>query len=294
MGGPPRQFTLACALASLSGCSALLSTDGYTSGCAKVAPPPGYDSSQLVFEDSFCSDQLDASKWITYIPGLTNFGTLQPPLSAPNAGHYDAAYWAPSQVVTHDGVTLTAAADTSVSGYTAKSGVLCTCGTRQFSGTASRTYLQVRAKVPAKDGMWPTVALESVAAGGVPAIALLSTGFIDGTQGTPLENVDTKVDGSEDVFFTGTDLSAEYTDYGVEIVWGQSITWSWGPADGARQQIHQANTGSAMIPDPSVNLRLRIELNVINGLEGSSTWHTVWNGSDSDAFQVSSVQVYER
>jgi hypothetical protein len=51
---------------------------------------------------------------------------------------------------------------------------------------------------------------------------------------------------------------------------------------------------NASIPASAENETLFIVLSVINGQDGSNYWHTVWDGSSEDTFEVSSVRIYAR
>jgi len=304
-----RARRLGAALAALagSGCGVVFPTGNYVDSCqakvdsgptcgAAMPSPPGYDACQIVFQDSFCGTALDSTKWLRYVPGFTDMGVLPFPLSGPNSGSFNGAYWDPSQVTVNSGLKLTAVADTNEAGYTAKSGVITSNGVQFAGGPTGHTYLQVRAKVPAANGMWPIASLGPVVGSNALPITLLATGFTDATPGSPLENFETGVSNSKAYCNTGnTDLSQAFVDYGVEVVWGQSATWFWSPVGGPRQQCETETVDAGVaVPSSSDGETLIIQLNVVNGLDGSTSWHTVWNGSDSDSLQVAAVQVYAR
>jgi hypothetical protein len=269
--------------------------------CGSAIPdPPGYDRSQIVFQDSFCGTALDTSKWLTYVPGYDDRGHLSVPLSGPNSGGLYAEYWNPSQVTVNDGLLLTAAADSTEPGYMAKSGVLTSAATVRFvGGPTGRTFVLVRVKVPSTDGMWPMVNLGSPGGVNAPLVTLLSTGFTN-PEGPPLETVQAGVQAgaaSSYVYYdTRTNLSTDYVDYGVEIVWGQSMTWFWNAIGAQPQKLHQVQSasgdGGIAIPTSGEGQTLFIELDVVNSQ--AAGWHTVWNGTDSDTFGVAAIQVYAR
>ena len=266
---------------------------GDSGPCGSAMPaPPGYDPSQVLFQDSFCGVTLDGNKWAGYVPGYNDHGLFNPPLSGPNSGGVYAEYWSPSQVTLNSGLRLTAVANSTEPGYEAKSGAITTLATIGFGGPTGRTYLQVRAKIPSANGMWPHVVLGPLPNSSASAIGFLSTGFRDIVEGTPLTNIESDVGGSTAYYDTRTDLSAAFTDYGVEIVWGQSVTWYWNTIGGQRQQARRAASGDAgvAIPTSAEGETLFIQLDVVN--EQAASWHTVWNGSDSDTFSVSAIQVY--
>lgn len=274
-----------------TGCSLVLSTDGYTSTCADLPTPIGYDASQLVFEDSFCDAELDTAKWVPYIKEYTNNGQLVPPLSGPNANELELQYWSPSQIAVHDALTITAIPDTvkMQQGYSVKAGVISSANARTFSqgGPTHRTFVQVRMRTPSRDGMWAQVSLASPTS---TTLAVFGTGFIGVAQGTPVENINTGLSGSDMTFYTGTDLSKEYSDVGMELVWGQSVTWTWNPVGGEPRQIHEI-IGASGIPNVGDEKAVWIALRVLNAQ--ASAWHTVWSG-DTDTFQVRAIRVYER
>ena len=137
--------------------------------------------------------------------------------------------------------------------------------------------------------MWPIVSLGPLVNVNATPITLLATGFADIPQGGPLTNFQVGVASDQAYYDTATDLSAEFTDYGVEIVWGQSVTWYWNRIGTPREQRHQIQSG---IPTSGDGETLFVSLNVVN--QQGSSWHTVWNGSDSDAFEVAAIQVYAR
>jgi hypothetical protein len=139
--------------------------------------------------------------------------------------------------------------------------------------------------------MWSQIELGPLPGVNAALISLLGTGFSDVSQGTPLQNFQSAVADSSAYYDTGMDLSTAWTDYGIEIVWGQSVTWFWNTIGGSRQQVRQVQAG---IPTSGEGETLVIKLAVVNGQSGSSSWHTVWNGKDSDSFDVAAIQAYAR
>jgi hypothetical protein len=142
--------------------------------------------------------------------------------------------------------------------------------------------------------MWPTIQLGPILGSSAPVIVLFSTGFKGFASGGLLTNIETNISGSGDVYDVGLDLSKAFTDYGVEIVWGRSVTWYWNAIGGPRRLVRQVLSGSGdagvAIPTSADGETLFIKLEVVNGQ--ASAWHTVWNGSDSDTFEVAAVQAY--
>jgi hypothetical protein len=312
----PLRWTLAAL--SASGCGLVFPTADYTkplanaeaeagseagavgdasTPCGSSMPaPPGYVGAPL-FEDSFCGSQLDGSKWLAYMNGFDDKGQLRLPRSAPNAGSFEAEFFDPSQVVVNDGLELSAVADTSAAGYTSKSGVLTTAPTVKLTkGPSGRTYVQIRAKVASKPGMWPRAYLGPLVGVNATSVGLFSTGFIDGpASGTPLSNLQFTVGNANAYFDTKADLSTAFYDYGIEIAWGDGVTWFWNAIGGSRQQAAEIKAGAGVsIPTSGDGETLFLALSVINGKDGSSGWHTVWNGADRDVFAIAEVQVYTR
>lgn len=256
-----------------------------------MPPPPGYTAADLVFADSFCGSGLDATKWTSYIDGFNDNGQLALPLSGPNGNEDELEYWSPSQVSVQDGLTITATPDATKMqlGYTVKSGVITSVNSKQFThgGPSGRTFVQVRARTPARDGMWAQV---SLAAPFGKTVAVFGTGFL-ATEGMPAENFNTGVMGANDAtFYTGADLSTGPSDFGMELVWGQSVTWTWNPVGAEPRQVRQV-TGAAGIPNVGEAEAIWIVLRVVDAQ--AAAWHTTWAG-DADAFQVRAIRVYER
>jgi hypothetical protein len=256
--------------------------------------PTGYSASQLVFDDAFCGKELDGSKWAPLMPGFNDRGRLSPPLSGPNAGGSEAEYFDPSQVVVDDGLRLTTAPATTQTGYTAKSGVLTTQPSVPLGGgPTGRTYLQVRAKMPARDGMWPKVYLGPLVGSNATLVGLFATGFKDAPSGNPLSNIQTTVGNANGYFDTAIDLSTTYSDYGVEITWGASVVWFWSSVGTPAREVRRVQAAGSVPTSPD-RQTLFIALSVVNGQDGSSGWHTVWNGKDTDTLSIAEVQIYAR
>ena len=119
-----------------------------------LSPPPGYTNQQLILADQFSGTALDTQKWSTYVgtQGIiwNNHGLLPAPYSGPNASAVgsEAAMFGPSQVSVHNGLTLTAEANTTrfAQTYPWISGVATT--ENKFSLPATGWYVQVKAKMP--------------------------------------------------------------------------------------------------------------------------------------------------
>jgi hypothetical protein len=256
--------------------------------------PTGYDASQLVLEDAFCEQALDEKNWRNYLTGFDDRGKLESPLSGPNEGTVEAEYFSPSQVVVADGLRLTAAPDKSVLSYTAKSGVITTPPGFTF-GDTERIYLQVRAKVPATDGMWAKAYFGPLVGVNATTVGIFSSGFTDDpSKAAPLSNFQLNVGNKTAYVDPQTDLSTAPSDFGVEIVWGQSVTWFWNAVGSPAKKVHQETSPSASIPPSAAGETLILALSVVNGNGGSNGWHTVWSGASTDSLQITEVQAYAR
>lgn len=104
----------------------------------------------LVFDDEFDGASLNSSKWVTGFPWCSSSSctsTTTPQL-----------VYLPRNVVVSNGTLKLRAKRESVSGYPYTSGMITTAG---FSGTGSYKfqvkygYMEIRAKVPKGQGLWP-------------------------------------------------------------------------------------------------------------------------------------------
>ena len=128
---------------------------------ARPNPPSGYTAAGRVFADYFPGGTLNPANWLTYLTSgylggaLANHGSLPAGCScdgAPSTGFL--AYFSPNQVAVNNGLTLAAVPDVTQSGYTYRSGIICSYGL--FSLASG--YLQVQAKMPdTSSGQWPAI-----------------------------------------------------------------------------------------------------------------------------------------
>lgn len=262
--------------------------------------PAGFASSQLLLNDQFSGTSLNTSNWNPYITsaaangapwnsnGSGGSGTENPSLD------YDSEYFLPSQLMVSNGLTIEAD-ETPVLGmlestpvtYPWTSGAVSSYGKFEFSGG----YLQIVAKMPAGDGMWPGLWMLPGAGnsdGDNYEIDLFEGGYT-GNGVNPNDNFawhlhtpGGTVGGLTNV---GVDLTGGYHVYGLEWVPGQSITWY---LDGT--QVGQVTSSEASIPTEPMELIM--DLQVANA--STAGWHTVVDSSTPTTTQmmIRSVQVY--
>ena len=253
--------------------------------------PAGY--STKIFDDQFEGTTLDCSKWNTYITSKAANGWPWNGNgsggSAMIAGGFDSEYFEPSQVSVNNGLRLRAVAGSSQPGYQWTSGVVSTYGKFEFLGG----YVQVKAKMPSGDGMWP--ALWTLPGPSAPSttdnfeIDAFEGGFLgngvspDFNYAWHEENPGATGGG---VTNTGVDLTGDYHIYGMKWVPGQSITWY---LDG--QQVGQITSTQHQIANEP--LELIIQLAVANG--SASYWHTAYDSTtpSGSTMNVAEVQVWQ-
>src|SRR5262245_34710041 len=95
-----------------------------------MAPPAGYSTGQLIFDDQFFGTSLNSAHWTTFMSGqgrVWNSDGLPAGDSAAGTRSHQT-YFSPSQVRVHNGLTLTMVRDTKYSslGYGYRSGVVTT------------------------------------------------------------------------------------------------------------------------------------------------------------------------
>jgi len=206
-----------------------------------------------------------------------------------NAGGPDSEYFKPSQVSVNNGLRLTAVAGSNQPGYRWTSGVVSTYGKFQFRGG----YIQVKAKMPSGDGMWP--ALWTLPGPSAPSradnfeIDAFEGGFLrngvspDFNYAWHEENPGPTAGGVTGV---GVDLTTGYHIYGLKWVPGESITWY---LDG--KQVGQITASQHQIATEP--LELIIQLGVAKG--SASYWHTAYDSAtpSGSAMKVAEVQVWQ-
>jgi len=269
-----------------------------------VSAPAGFTASQLIFNDAASSNALNTADWNTYI---TAAGSAAQPWNSNGAGgsgvasaspDYNADYDLPGQVSEANGVIDIRATETPTEGvlggspslYPFASGVICTYGKFEFTGG----YVQIEAKMPGGDGMWPGLWL--LPGSGATGISGSNTYEIDIFEGGGLEG-----SGSADNVYswhlhesggtyganvvTNTNLTTSFNTYGLNWVPGQSLTWYLNGA-----VIGSLTSAQATIPTTPMELIMNLQVANAN----TSSWHTVYNSStpvNSDML-ISGVQVY--
>jgi beta-glucanase (GH16 family) len=267
-----------------------------------VSPPSGYSASQLEFEDSASGTAINPDYWNTFI---TSNAAQGQPWNSNGAGgssaaatdpDYDAEYDLPGQVSEANGVIDLKATETpteGVDGYSMvfpwASGVLSTYGHFQFDGG----YVQIEAKMPAGDGLWPGLWLlpgPGGSNGDDYEIDIFEGGADDGGPGTlssdmyawHLHTPSGTVGADTN---TNVNLTTSFNTYGLSWVPGQSITWYLNG-----NVVGQVTSAQARIPDEPMELIMSLQVANSN----TSSWHSVYDASTPvvDDMLVSGVQVY--
>ncbi|MGA2520237.1 MAG: glycoside hydrolase family 16 protein [Acidimicrobiales bacterium] len=254
-----------------------------------MAPPPGYPTE--IFGDSFSGTALDTSKWSTFITSNAAHGwpwsSDGAGGSGSSAGDFDAEYFEPGQVSVDNGLSLTAVRGSTRPGYTWTSGVVCTYGKFQFDGG----YVQIKAKAPAGDGMWPGLWLlpgPGGTAGDNFELDMFEGGYT-GNGANPADNdawhLHTPSGVVGGVTNTGANLTAGYHVYGVAWVPGQSVTWY---LDG----VQVGRVTSAQVPIPDEPMELILDLQVADS--AAQGWITTDDATtpSPSVLQVAAVAVY--
>ncbi|HLI72539.1 MAG TPA: glycoside hydrolase family 16 protein [Acidimicrobiales bacterium] len=251
--------------------------------------PPGHP--HRVFEDAFSGSALDASKWNTYITSRAASGSPWNSNgsdgSGMDQGGYDAEYFQASQVAVDNGLFLSAQRGSSRRGYSWTSGVVSTYGKFEFTGG----YVQIAAKMPPGDGMWPGLWLlpGPGGSGGDNFEVDLFEGNYIGNGANPNDNaawhLHTPAGTAGGVSDTHTDLAAGFHVYGLDWVPGQSVTWYLDGSEVGR-------VTSSQVPIPDEPMELILDLQVANA--SASGWITTADGStpSPSSMQVAEVQVY--
>jgi hypothetical protein len=256
-----------------------------TAPAGVMAPPSGYTSSQMTFDDTFSGSSLNTSNWTPSLAPGSTWNDESLPSGDSSAGSNQAAYWAPSQATVDNGLTLAARQTTSADagyskGFKWVSGVI----TSKFTLPTSGWYVQIRAKMPdTSDGMWPALwFLPSNSAqefdgyeGGWPGSSPNDQGHSDLFLGSGQQ---------QNVWSTGgTDITSGYNTYGFEYVPGKSVTVYLNG-----KQVDQVSSSSVA----SEAYYLLIELQVASS--NTSGWHTSLSSSTPSPsnMSISEVQVY--
>jgi beta-glucanase (GH16 family) len=263
-----------------------------------MSAPPGYTNQQLILADGFFGADLDTQKWSKYLgaQGIiwNNYGRLPAPYSAPNASPLEdeLAMFGPSQVSVHNGLTLTAQADTTrfAKTYPWISGVVTTEG--KVSLPATGWYVQVKAKMPDMTaGMWPAIwFMPDTATSRVPEIDLFEGGW---KSADPNETMHADYGGGaseytgyrEVVYDTGVDLAAGYHVYGIQYIPNVAVKYFF---DG-KMVFEQLASDKGGIAVGTYELLLQLQV----ASSQTSRWHTVPTGNTpSESMDIAEVQAY--
>lgn len=291
-----------------SGSSSSGATTSSSSGGAPptVSAPSGFNNSQLIFSDDFSGNSLDTSKWNPYLTSGAALGYAWNSNGSGGSGvsgsgpNYDLEYDLPSQVSVHDGVLDLQANEESTPGiqdgspYTFgwRSGAVSTYGHFQFDGG----YLQVEAKMPGGNGMWPALWLlpgtgtTRAPSGDNYEIDLFEGNYYDYATNNPPQDTfawhaiqtSSTFGGQSD---SGVNLTTGYHTYGLDWVPGKSITWY---IDGKQM----GTVDSSQFPIPNEPMELIMNLEVASS--ATTVWRTVPDSStpSTDDMLISGVQVY--
>lgn len=264
-----------------------------TGGTSAMAPPPGFSTGQLVFDDQFTGTSLDSAHWNTFMSGqgdrIWNSSGLPTGDSAAGTQVHQT-YFSPSQVTVNNGLNLTMVPDSTYSalGYRYKSGVV----TSSDKFMLRSGYVQIKAKMSeASQGGWPAIwFIDPNAGSGSQEIDLQEGGFTPADAGLPNGTQENNIfvstyhtqSGSQSGFgyATPAPMNSGYNTYGMEYIPGRSIkTYFNGTLVGSWTQ----NVGT----NP-------YEIIIWNSQAASNTsgYHTTGVSPNPSALSVAEVQVY--
>jgi hypothetical protein len=264
-----------------------------------LSAPPGYTSSQVIFDDRFDGRKLNRRKWVTYLGAAgviwNNDRQLPLPYSGPttatNGGSgYNQAMYGPSQVRVDNGLILTAQPNTNrwAGTFPWISGVVTTEG--KFTLPKTGWYVQVEAKMPpASPGVWPVIWF-------LPPVGGTSFNEMDAFEGgvgpTPTNDI-----GSSNYFAQqgqqgylwktpeDVNMSAGYHVYGFQWIPGQSVTAFF---DGHEVWQALASSSVTITPEP-YEIILAIQI----ASQKTAGWHSFANASTKmSSMDIAEVQAY--
>jgi beta-glucanase (GH16 family) len=272
-------------------------------GPRRLSPPSGYNSNELIFNETASGNSINSSRWNTFITSggargstwnTNDRGGSSPATPSPD---YDAEYDLPGQVSEANGVIDIRATRTPTEGmlggvpavYPFASGVVCTYGKFEFTGG----YVQIEAKMPGGAGMWPGLWMlpGSGATGKSPyEIDIFEGGADDGGPGTsPNDMYAWHLHTPTGVFGAVTNskinLTTSFNTYGLMWVPGKLIRWY---LDG--RLIGSLSSARAPIPDEPMDLIMNLQV----ATAAASGWHSVYDRETpvTSDMQISGVQVY--
>lgn len=267
-----------------------------------IGAPVGYSRADLAFSDSPGVTVL-GTDWNRYITSRAaggwpwNTNSAGGSSSANPSVDLDGEYYEPSNVTTHRGVLDLRAVHGTTSGmlgnsahsYPFSSGALSTYGKFEFTGG----YVQVEAKMPSGDGMWPGIWMlpgPGGSAGDNYEIDLFEGGMNDAGPGSsPATTFAWHIHAGDRVVGedsnVGTNLTTSFHTYGLSWVPGQSLTWY---LDG--RKVGALTSAQVSIPDEPMELILTLQV----ALAQDGGWHTVPDSSTPRVSNmlVSGVQIY--
>lgn len=257
-----------------------------------MAPPAGYATGQLVFDDQFSGTALNSARWSTFMSGqgAEPWNSDGLPAGDSAAGtHFHQTYFSPAQVAVNDGLSLTMVPDTTYSslGYLYRSGVVTTDGKL----TLRSGYVQIKAKMSeASLGGWPAIWFIDPRNGGSQEIDLQEGGLTpEGVRlpaGTPENNIFVSTyhtpSGSQSSFSYATPepMNAGFNIYGMEYIPGRSIkTYFNGKLIGSWTQDVSTTPYEIVVWNTQASA-------------GASGFHTTGKSPNPSVLSVAEVQVY--
>ncbi len=262
-----------------------------------LSTPAGYSADNLVYQEGFDGNTLDAA-WHKYITSKAANGS---PWNSHNGGsgpggQFEAEFDMPGQVSVHDGVLDITSSKTPITGmnqgtmmtYPMTSGVVSSYGSFEFTGG----LLQVSMKQPAGNGAWPGIWLmpgSGSSAGDNFEIDIQEGGYTG--KGPPNQafqwHLHTPSGDLGGVIDTGVDLTADFHTYAIDWQPGKSITWY---LDGKQM----AQVTSAQLPIPKEPMELILDSQWANSK--AAGWHSTVDSSTpaTTHMLVDSVQLYQK
>jgi beta-glucanase (GH16 family) len=205
---------------------------------AGMSSPPGYTSTQLIFDDQFTGTTLNTTKWNTFMARQGSRWIGPDGYSATGINTHQT-FFDPARVVVNNGLSITMTYDPTYSedGWNTRSGCITTWNKFTFSSG----YVQVKAEMPdSTAGQWPAIWLlpnDAPAGGsnGDEELDMHEGGFLPNETGmpsnTPINNNFApnyhQPSGAAVISPAGSVSSAPldtgYHIYGMEIIAGKSM-----------------------------------------------------------------------
>jgi hypothetical protein len=272
-----------------------------------MVPPAGYTSAQLIFEDTFTTAALDATKWNPWL-GTDNYGrwgdqgNLASPYSGPNCpsntcsigNQYEDPYpygsasnTTGNHMVGGNGNLVMVASPSSH--FSSQGYAWATAGISSYGHAylpAAGGYVQWRAKMPdSRYGAWAGLWMLDTNASNEIDMQESGTGTNLTTVNNNLAvNVHTDSNG-QTVIDTGVDLTQDYHIYGLKYIPNKSITFY---LDGAAMATYTSGI-------PNVQYEIIMDFEFCGVFAGCAGWHTVGDPANHPGpfeFDVNDVQIY--